>query len=88
MAEEGAAHFTHGVASGDPLADRVILWTRVVPGAKQHQLLPVEWQVAKDREFNQVVAQGQTQSSAERDYTVKVDATGLKPNSQYFYRFT
>ena len=88
VAEEGAAHFTHGVASGDPLADRVILWTRVVPGAKQHQLLPVEWQVAKDREFNQVVAQGQTQSSAERDYTVKVDATGLKPNSQYFYRFT
>ena len=34
VAEEGAAHFTHGVASGDPLADRVILWTRVVPGDK------------------------------------------------------
>jgi alkaline phosphatase D len=88
VADDGVAHFTHGVASGDPLADRVILWTRVVPGANQNQPLHVGWQVAKDREFKQVVAQGTTQSIAERDHTVKVDATGLQSDSRYFYRFT
>ena len=40
------AHFTHGVASGDPLSDRVILWTRVIPGAGLHQQVSVKWQVA------------------------------------------
>ena len=80
-------YFTHGVASGDPLADRVILWTRSIPGSGQHSTVHCQWQVAKDREFKQIVSAGDTSTSAQRDYTVKIDAAGLSPNRQYFYRF-
>ena len=88
VADEAAAHFTHGVASGDPLKDRVMLWTRVVPGAAEHRTLEVKWQVAKDSEFKHSVVQGSTQTDAKRDYTVKVDAAGLAPDSRYYYRFS
>ena len=77
--------FSHGVASGDPLADRVILWTRVTvasPGT-----LNLNWEVASDANFGAVVARGTASTGAEQDYTVKVDATGLQPASVYFYRF-
>ena len=83
---DAAARFTHGVASGDPLSDRVILWTRVIP-QKANDTLTVFWQVATDQGFARVVASGQTTASAGSDYTVKVDATGLQPNQRYFYRF-
>ena len=82
-----AAHFTHGVASGDPLQDRVILWTRVLPGDGQHRVITLHWQVAEDAEFMSVVSQGQTTTSQQQDYTVKVDAAGLKPEHNYYYRF-
>jgi alkaline phosphatase D len=81
-------HFTHGVASGDPLSDRVILWTRVIPGAGLHQPVNVKWQVAEDVGFNQIVAEGSASATLESDYTVKVDAAGLRPGHGYFYRFT
>ncbi len=77
--------FVHGVASGDPLADRVILWTRVslaAPGA-----LSVTWVIALDANFGVQVAQGVASTGPEQDYTVKVDATGLKPGTTYYYRF-
>lgn len=77
--------FSHGVASGDPLADRVILWTRVTvssPGT-----LNLSWEVASDANFGAIVARGTASTGAEQDYTVKVDATGLQPASVYFYRF-
>lgn len=82
-----AVHFTHGVASGDPLTDRVILWTRVLPGDGAAEELPVTWEVATDDYFNNVVASGETTTGMHRDYTVKVDAAGLQPGSRYFYRF-
>lgn len=82
-----AAHFTHGVASGDPLQDRVILWTRVLPGNGTPELARVQWQVARDENFQQVVTSGDADTGPERDYTVKVDATGLSAGSQYYYRF-
>lgn len=85
---QAAAHFTHGIASGDPLADRVILWTRVLPGDGAAKELPVTWEVATDDYFENLVASGSTTTGPERDYTVKVDATGLQPGSRYFYRFT
>lgn len=76
--------FRHGVASGDPLHDRVILWTRVTaPG----ESVPVRWVVARDPKLARVVARGEIQTGAERDYTVKVDATGLEPATTYYYRF-
>ena len=83
-----AAHFTHGVASGDPLADRVILWSRVLPGDGQPTSLTATWQVAQDAAFAQVVSAGEVVTSLAQDYTLKVDATGLAPDSRYFYRFT
>ena len=82
-----AAHFTHGIASGDPLADRVILWTRVLPGRGDAEALPCTWQVATDDSFDTVIASGEAAARAERDYTVKVDAAGLKPGTRYCYRF-
>ena len=82
-----AAHFTHGIASGDPLADRVILWTRVLPGSGNADAVPCTWQVATDDSFETVIASGEAVARAERDYTVKVDATGLVPGTSYCYRF-
>ncbi len=82
------APFFHGVASGDPLADRVILWTRVTPPA-DHDGGPVtvRWVVALDPDMTQVVMRSETEASAERDYTVKLDVTGLAAFTYYFYRF-
>lgn len=79
--------FQHGVASGDPLADRVILWTRVTPRALR-EALPVRWEVALDPAFAQVVRRGLVRTEAGRDFTVKVDAAGLQPATTYYYRFT
>ncbi|MDP2285971.1 MAG: alkaline phosphatase D family protein [Pseudohongiella sp.] len=83
-----AAHFTHGVASGDPLQDRVILWTRVLPGSGEPEAVQLEWQVASDQRFANIVASGTTSTGPARDFTVKVDASGLEPGQSYFYRFT
>ena len=77
--------FGHGVASGDPLADRVILWTRVTQAATGP--VDVGWEIARDALFTSVVASGTTSTSAARDYTVKVDATGLQAATVYHYRF-
>lgn len=77
--------FPHGVASGDPLSDRVIIWTRVTvasPGT-----LTLRWEVASDANFGAIVARGEATTGPEKDYTVKVDVTGLQPGSVYFYRF-
>ncbi|WP_422843855.1 alkaline phosphatase D family protein [Acidovorax sp. M2(2025)] len=82
-----AVQFAHGIASGDPLADRVILWTRVTPPAGHTGDIPVDWEVAADRAFATLVAHGQATAAAGKDFTVKVDATGLKPATVYYYRF-
>jgi alkaline phosphatase D len=82
----GLAAFDHGVASGDPLSDRVILWTRVTtPDAKTS--VSVRWEVAADPAFKTLVRQGQATADAARDHTVKVDVMGLKPATDYYYRF-
>lgn len=81
------ANFTHGVASGDPLTDRIILWTRVLPMTSGRRV-EVTWQVAEDPGFSRVITGGETGADAESDYTVKVDATGLVPGTDYFYRFS
>jgi alkaline phosphatase D len=82
------ASFEHGVASGDPLSDRVIIWTRVTPSLNTDgRDFDVIWQVASDEQFSKIIKSGNLAASASRDYTVKVDVTGLSPNSVYFYRF-
>ncbi len=81
--------FLHGVASGDPLSDRVILWTRISPdqGLLHATSLEVKWQVFTDSAASQLVAEGSVPTGAERDYTIKVDVTGLLPGRIYYYRF-
>ena len=81
--------FRHGVASGDPFADRVILWTRVTPadGGASTQAIDVRWRIARDPALVQIVAQGTMRTTAERDFTVKVDAGGLQPGRPYYYAF-
>src|SRR5690606_34350998 len=79
------ADFNHGVASGDPLTDRVILWTRVTPD--EPGFVEVEWEVASDEGFSELVASGAGTTDAAVDFTVKVDVTGLDAGSDYFYRF-
>lgn len=85
---ERPVQFTHGVASGDPLGDRVILWTRV-RGLDPNDSADVklQWEVASDAGFAQRVASGEATASATTDYTVKVDAAGLQPGRSYHYRF-
>jgi alkaline phosphatase D len=86
QAEAQAGTFLHGVASGDPLSDRVVLWTRVtVAGAGS---APVRWEVAEDQAFRAIVRQGTQSAEAARDHTVKIDVTGLRPGREYWYRFT
>jgi alkaline phosphatase D len=79
------APFYHGVASGDPMSDRVILWTRVTPDQPGPQT--VNWQVGTDTNMTTIVASGSTTTDDTRDYTVKVDASGLQPGTWYYYRF-
>lgn len=78
--------FRHGVASGDPLSDRVILWTRVTP-IKVPSAENVAWMVSRDETFTNIVAQGVVVTSPARDYCVKVDAERLQPGTTYYYRF-
>jgi alkaline phosphatase D len=78
--------FLHGVASGDPLADRVIIWTRVsgaTPGARPS----VRWEIAHDQSFRRVAGRGETRADAAHDFTVKIDVPGLQPGTAYYYRF-
>jgi alkaline phosphatase D len=88
-----SAYFRHGVASGDPLPDRVILWTRVtptaesLPGSGAGPAITVTWEVAEDAAFTRIVRAGNQATSAESDHTIKVDAAGLAPDRWYFYRF-
>lgn len=78
--------FLHGVASGDPLQDRVILWTRVTP-ARLEGSVAVQWRIAADRSLRNPIAAGAAVADLRRDYTVKVDATGLAPGRTYYYGF-
>lgn len=82
--DESLAPFLHGVASGDPLPDRVIIWTRV---SGQTGPVEVRWTVARDLDMADVVRTGTAVADSNRDHTVKVDVTGLAAGSWYYYRF-
>lgn len=81
----GRLAFRHGVASGDALGDRVVIWTRITPEGPG--VVPVRWIVARDEGLSTIVRSGEVEASAERDYTVKVDVDGLAPGQRYFYGF-
>lgn len=86
-AQEEPSPFQHGVASGDPLSDRVILWTRVTPAPGQAGPITITWEIADTSNPEEPAASGTAIAAAAKDYTVKVDATGLKPDTRYIYRF-
>lgn len=80
--------FYHGVASGDPLSDRVIIWTRVTPDSNQiNQSIVVSWRVATDTGMTAIVNSGALLTDSSADFTIKVDVTGLNPNTYYYYEF-
>lgn len=88
MADENLAPFYHGVASGDPLSDRVIIWTRVTPEDNQiNSNINVAWRVSLDTTFNNIVKSGVVTTNSGADFTVKVDVTGLQPSTYYYYEF-
>ena len=80
--------FQHGVASGDPLTDRVILWTRITPPADAELYsIPYSWRICADPQLRSVINQGTGYTDNSRDFTVKIDATGLRPGQTYYYVF-
>ena len=83
---EEPIEFRYGVASGDPLADRVILWTHVKPVTGEFPV-SVQYEVASDAAFSSIVSSGNLESNAQNGFTVKADATGLSPGKTYYYRF-
>ncbi|MFF9812776.1 alkaline phosphatase D family protein [Streptomyces sp. NPDC014006] len=93
-AASAAPAFLHGVASGDPLPDGILLWTRVtpapeaIPGSGVGPDTEVAWVVATDRALTDVVAQGSVTATAACDHTVKADVRGLKPATDYWFRFS
>jgi alkaline phosphatase D len=82
------APFLWGVASGDPLPDAVLIWTRPDPevtGSEPHTLT---WEMSEDNAFLQVVASGTITVDQSTDHCARVDVTGLLPSQFYYYRFT
>jgi len=81
--------FELGIASGDPLPDGVVLWTRLVP---QGQAMPPEsadvtWEVAEDESFKRIVQQGTYMAEPEYAHSVHAEVSGLQPDQWYYYRF-
>ncbi|MFE1296229.1 alkaline phosphatase D family protein [Streptomyces sp. NPDC058731] len=93
-AASAAPAFLHGVASGDPLPDGILLWTRVtpvpeaIPGSGTGPDTEVAWVVATDRALTDVVARGTVLATAASDHTVKADVRGLRPATDYYFRFS
>ena len=84
--DDAVASFNYGVASGDPLADRVILWTHAQYDGVSDDVA-LTWEVATDAAFTMLVASGSTRAMAAASFTAKVDATGLSAGKDYFFRF-
>jgi alkaline phosphatase D len=88
----GSNPFTLGVASGHPLSDGVVLWTRLAPdplhgGGMSEAAVPVDWDVAYDERFERRVQSGRARATAEGVHTLHVEVQGLEPDRWYWYRF-
>lgn len=79
--------FYHGVASGDPTEDKVMIWTRVTPSNGTITETDVYWQIATDPQFQQVVNWGKITARESNDWCVKIDVCNLQPNTFYYYVF-
>lgn len=85
IAAEEPKGFTHGVASGEPGPEQVLLWTRYRPG--HGDTVRLSWEMAEDAEFTRPVASGAVQAQPENDFCAKAWAQGLQPGKWYYYRF-
>ena len=79
--------FYHGIASGDPLKDRVIIWTRVTPDDISIVTISGTWKIATDNQMNNVISTGSFTTDTSKDFTVKIDVTGLQAQTYYYYQF-
>ncbi|MBL8688871.1 MAG: alkaline phosphatase D family protein [Rhodospirillaceae bacterium] len=84
--------FSLGVASGDPLPDGVVIWTRIAPdplngGGMPMQAVPVSWEVSSDDRMRTIVRKGETLARPELGHSVHVEVGGLDPGRPYWYRF-
>lgn len=84
--------FTLGVASGDPLSDSVVLWTRLAPdplngGGMPNEAVSVKWEIAEDERFRRIVKRGTEKATPHLAHSVHAEVSGLKPNHVYYYRF-
>lgn len=83
VATQPTSPFRHGIASGDPLADRVVIWTRISTDTSC-DAVDVTWRVAA---ASGVIREGVATTTAEADWTVKIDVDGLDPATRYTYTF-
>ncbi|GAB0108915.1 alkaline phosphatase D family protein [Pseudoalteromonas distincta] len=81
-----AIEFKHGVASGDPLSNALIIWTRATTAQSNFEVT-VAWELASDSQFKNIIRSGREQTDKSRDFTIKIDVQDLAPNTEYFYRF-
>ncbi|WP_052737651.1 alkaline phosphatase [Bacillus sp. SA1-12] len=87
--------FTLGIASGDPLPDGVVLWTRLAPdplaedgsGGMEKRYVSVQWEVAEDEKFKKIVRRGTEVAAPELGHSVHAEVYGLKSGREYYYRF-
>ncbi|MEP6919438.1 MAG: PhoD-like phosphatase N-terminal domain-containing protein, partial [Acidobacteriota bacterium] len=84
--------FPMGVASGEPLPDSVVLWTRLAPeplngGGMPMANVEVAWEVARDRAFASIESKGTAVAHPELGHSLRVEVHGLDPGREYFYRF-
>ena len=91
-AAAGGGLFRHGVASGDPAQESVLLWTKLSPsdrdaGEGGGGAIPVAWRVSDNPDFSKIIAAGEAMAEAERDHIVKIEAAGLQASRVYFYQF-
>jgi alkaline phosphatase D len=85
-AAEADLAFPQGIASGDPRADGVLLWTRVEPPVSDEPVV-VRWYVALDEAFTEPIASGELTAEPDADHTVRVRLVDLMPHTWYWYRF-
>lgn len=88
----GTDPFSLGVASGSPTSDSLVLWTRlglsgIEAAGLTRSTVPVTWQIAHDRNFGQLVKQGEIAASPTLGHSVHAEVAGLDSDREYFYRF-
>src|ERR1700712_3765423 len=86
--------FTLGIASGEPTADGMVLWTRLAPrplqldGGMPLRRIPVRWEIFSDDALRQRVRAGEVLAHPELAHSVHVEVAGLAPDRPYWFRFT